>query len=740
VNDRGEPTEARYTRRSGHASQNCIGDWERPMSMSRANTRSWMYALFLFCILTAFVIRGWEAIEGNTNASAYDQRSYLGLGLNLREGKDLSDGKRNPLLPALMSLFARREWAYYTEAKFLNLALGVVCILLAFELGRRWFSPAVGAVVACILSLNPPFLHVCSHIMAEPLLATLTLLTWYLMAQTLSGPIEKRPLYAGLAGLTCGLAYETKATALQMVPAFVLGIIWVYRRRWWRRKEVWLFAGLWLVALIPLAFFNIQEYRNPLYNYNFKHEIYLDSPAQRHFADISEAPTLMTYLQSHTVKEMTGRMWYGLREVTRILFSALAPVRLERLPKIWEMVWIASWVLLAAFLFSQRRVLRPRLKGRTVAFLLLGIMLVLSLIPLGFFVQASNVGPRFIVIFQPMIYIVTLGTIRELVVSWQSRPGASGVPSSIANWGRRLLLAGLLVWSAWSSARAMPRIEGHPFALDREANARGEAVLTWLEEGTPYGSRVLWGPSYTLPNWLFERRLSLKDTPSKVQRWEDVTAFARQKRIAYAIVDWEMLGRREAAFSTYFESDYPYVSIKRLPPDWALVLPYEGIPCNWCVFRLIDAVPLTHQTSFALGDLARLVGHEVYPEAATPGEPVYVTLYWQALEQASVDYTVFVHLLDQQGKLVAQSDSQPVGGYYQTTRWQPGDMLGDRHQVLVPPDQPPGEYRLAVGVYYWQTMERLPVFDQDGTRLGDDCVLLAEPVVVAPPGAPDDLS
>lgn len=690
------------------------------MTIRRARARSCIWWLFLLCVTTAFVIRGWEAIERNTNASAFDQRSYLGLGLNIREGRDPSDGKRNPLLPGLMSLFARRKWAYYTESKFLNLALGVACILLTFELGRRWFGPAVGAFSAGLVSVNPAFLHASSHVMAEPLLATLTLLSWYLMAQALSAPPEKRALFAACAGLACGLAYETKATALQMVPAFVLGTIWAYGRRWWSQKEFWLFAGVWVVALMPLAAFNLKEYGNPLYNYNFKHEIYLDSPAQRHFADISEAPTLTTYLQGHTLEEIAGRMWYGLRQVTRILFRALAPLDLERLPGTWEILWIASWLVLGAFLFSQRKVLRPRLRRHAAAFVLLGVMLVLSLIPLGFFVQASNVGPRFIVVFQPMIYIVAIGAVRELVVAWPKVP----------RWSPRVLLAGLLVWSAWLTARAVPRIVGHPFARDREANARGEAVLAWLEEGTPYGSRVLWGPSYTLPNWLFERRLSLKDTPSKAQTWEDVAAFARQKRLAYAILDWEMLDRRQAAFSSYFETDYPYVTIKRLPPDWALILPYERIPCNWCVFRLVEIVPLEHQAAVTLGEFARLVGYELHPEPAIPGEPVYVTLYWRALKQASIDYSVFVHLLDNQNQIIAQSDGQPVQGYYPTRRWRPGDLLGDRHTLDIPSDQPPAEYHLAVGMYYWQTLERLQAFTQDGARVPDDYVLLSQPVII----------
>ncbi len=110
-----------------------------------------------------------------------------------------------------------------------------------------------------------------------------------------------------------GLAYLTKAPAVQLVPAFVLVAVWLARKQrgWWRRREIWVFLGCWLLAWLPLLVFNIQEYHNPLYNYNYQHEIYLDSPTERHFADISEAPTLATYLNSHTVGQMVVRMWYA---------------------------------------------------------------------------------------------------------------------------------------------------------------------------------------------------------------------------------------------------------------------------------------------------------------------------------------------------------------------------------------------------------------------------------------------
>jgi hypothetical protein len=35
----------------------------------------------------------------------------------------------------------------------------------------------------------------------------------------------------------------------------------------------------------------------------------------------------------------------------------------------------------------------------------------------------------------------------------------------------------------------------------------------------------------------------------------------------------------------------------------------------------------------------------------------------------------------------------------------------DQHRLTLPNDLPPGEYQLRVGVYYWQTLERLPIIE-----------------------------
>ena len=44
-----------------------------------------------------------------------------------------------------------------------------------------------------------------------------------------------------------------------------------------------------------------------------------------------------------------------------------------------------------------------------------------------------------------------------------------------------------------------------------------------------------------------------------------------------------------------------------------------------------------------------------------------------------------------------------------TGQWDPGELILDSVALAIPPDAPPGPYRLAFGLYDSETLERLPV-------------------------------
>jgi hypothetical protein len=78
-----------------------------------------------------------------------------------------------------------------------------------------------------------------------------------------------------------------------------------------------------------------------------------------------------------------------------------------------------------------------------------------------------------------------------------------------------------------------------------------------------------------------------------------------------------------------------------------------------------------------------LEGIEISEGRYHPGERVGVTLYWRAERQPQVDSEIFVQLLDESGREVANLTTHPGWGRNPTTFWQPGALYADPYQVLV---------------------------------------------------------
>jgi hypothetical protein len=108
------------------------------------------------------------------------------------------------------------------------------------------------------------------------------------------------------------------------------------------------------------------------------------------------------------------------------------------------------------------------------------------------------------------------------------------------------------------------------------------------------------------------------------------------------------------------------------------------------------------------------------------------TLYWESLVRVEADYTVFVHLLDPDGEILAQQDSRPQGGGFPTQEWLPGDLITDEYTLVLPADTQPGIYSVEVGMYRLDTLQRPAAFDQNGARWSDDAIRLGQKIEVVP--------
>jgi hypothetical protein len=108
---------------------------------------------------------------------------------------------------------------------------------------------------------------------------------------------------------------------------------------------------------------------------------------------------------------------------------------------------------------------------------------------------------------------------------------------------------------------------------------------------------------------------------------------------------------------------------------------------------------------------------------ASRGESLNIELFWQALAKMDRDYTGFVHLLDANGRLVAQNDHQPRNGFLPTSIWREGLVLSDTYTIPVPQEASPGKYTLVAGMYDLESGVRLPIW-QRGEIAGDSILLM----------------
>jgi len=138
----------------------------------------------------------------------------------------------------------------------------------------------------------------------------------------------------------------------------------------------------------------------------------------------------------------------------------------------------------------------------------------------------------------------------------------------------------------------------------------------------------------------------------------------------------------------------------------------------------ISPVSIEHPAHLNVGNVISLLGSSASTGRAQPGATVGLTLWWHALAGMEKDYTAFIHVVDQDGTLWAQEDRLLLSAESPTSNWAVGDIVRETYELTLPPDSPPGDYVIMAGVYYWETGERLPVWDEEGQRAPNDIVLL----------------
>ena len=563
-------------------------------------------------ILSSFVSAELARINSNSNSSGGDQGATLLVGLMIRDRTALTDGIRQPLYPALISLFAQRDLSYFTKAKFVSLFIGIAALLTVFFLGRRLYDGGPALLAMFLLSINCEFRWASSNVLAEVLLVLTFFLAWYFTVKgfgqweyadkslrqssrggevKIGGPTPKPPgtccassrqwRYWIAAGFCAGLAYLTKGSGQMLLMAFILSVILVYGRTILTKKEVLVFPLLYLVAAFVLLAYNFKVYGSPFYNYPSTHTMWFDE--WEAYYSLQSPPTALTYLKTHTLQEIIARQWAGMKKMihlfTDVLLRLKSPSLQARLKS--PFVLVPALVIVAGLtLYSKKKVISywQRRKEEMIFTITL-----VTLFYLAFAWYAQVLADlRFPLPLVPIIYLVVGGFLWELGKELLARLGPMG--------DARLTLVGYAAFCAL----ALPLLGSDlvafkfedPFRSDRLNNLDRMEVMSWLEREVEAGTVIAYEPGHTLPTWMHADRYDFIGVPYKAS-WQTVESYLKERDARYVIFNRELLARRKSLYGHFlYRKGSMRIAVLALPSNWDLALAYGGLPCQYCIFRL----------------------------------------------------------------------------------------------------------------------------------------------------------
>ena len=155
-------------------------------------------------------------------------------------------------------------------------------------------------------------------------------------------------------------------------------------------------------------------------------------------------------------------------------------------------------------------------------------------------------------------------------------------------------------------------------------------------------------------------------------------------------------------------------------PSTDLFLARDGTPIETLTLPLVirpaqtTAVSLPPPTSQAeFGKDIYLLDSNIRPPAQS-GRPFEITAGWTTEAPLDTDYTIFAHLVDAEGSIIAQHDQQPLGGRYPTTVWEAGEVVSDTISITLPAEAAGKTACLRLGMYDQRSLVRLPRSDAPG--------------------------
>lgn len=586
--------------------------------------------------------------------------------------------------------------------RWLSIALGAVTILVAYLLGRELFplTPAVGTLGAALVAFNPMVLFIAASVDNDALaMATCSTATYLLVAGWRRSCSWRWVVALGVA---LGFAAMSKLSALGLALAVALVLL---HEGWKRRSARWAVLAGAAVGALAAALAGWWYVRNwALYGELTGLSAFLDVAGRRPPnapADLlAELPGLWTaYWGVFGAFDILAPGWlYRAYSVVGLAAAAGVALGLATMARggFWRQagaaLWVpALWILLEGValvrwttltMASSGRLLYPAIASLTV----LAAAGLLTWTPRRWKVW---VAAALSVLLAGAAALVPVVSIRPAYAAPRSL-APSAVPVGLAAAGTQYGESLTLLGASWPSSPVRP---GETLPVSLYWQARGASTVDYSASIQLVGGG---GQKSGQLDMLLGSGMRGTSRWSAGEIYRDVLPLT----VPATVVAPGRLGVRLSVYRWGQPGTLPArtaggASNELILGDVSIASPAGAAP----------GVPNPLDADF--GGVLALRGYALSGSMVRPGGTLGVSLFWRGEKPTPTNYTVFVHVTDDQNRKAGQHDGQPRDGQRPTSIWRPGELVEDQVDVPIVPDAPAGQYRVVIGVYNLATMQRL---------------------------------
>jgi hypothetical protein len=549
------------------------------------------------------------------------------------------------------------------SAVFAACATGLLYLLLLRVLRGTLHGPsgallrAVAAVSTLTLALSRTFWSQALQAEVYALNSLFVLLTLFLLLRW-SESRSSRALQ--LSALVYGLSLTHHSTMILFLPACVL-FVWLTDRSLFRNAR--LLLGLLLLAVAPLLLYLYIPWRAPTTSY-----LHVQLGAGRTLELYDNTPRgFLGFL--------TGEMFLGELGVQAPLLERLS-MAAALLRRQFAIPGVALGLL---------GVVKLGLGGKGSPARRLLALLTLSYAALVGFTLVYNVGDIH-VFYTPsyVIFAVWIGVglawLTDVVT--KVRWGAFSAARPAA-WALVALFALFPLALLWGNYRSVNK------SGDYDARAWAEGILS---QPIPEGAILISNDRNEITPLLYLQYV-------EGVRPDLLTMFP-------LILPGEEYSNVVRVIDGILDAGRPLYLLKPMP---GLEIKYQLEPLGSLVEVKGPAItgPPQQAIGTTLNASLTLVGYDLDPSEPVPGEELQLSLYWHVERTLPQDYHTYLHLLDEHGQAIAQSDHRPGQEYYPSSLWQPGETLLDVHVLSIPGETEAGVVALVAGAYEYPSLAPL---------------------------------